>query len=168
MISYVQGDATRPNVVGTKIIAHVCNDIGAWERGFVLSLSQTYPGAERAYRSWYQQNDEYGMLPFKLGEVQLIKVSDDTYVANMIAQHGIFARNNVPPIRYDALERCLQTLRLSAGVLGTTVHMPRIGCGLAGGRWSEVAKLLDKHFSGVEVYVYDFNTGDDRTIHWNQ
>jgi len=63
------------------------------------------------------------------------------YVANMIAQHGYRSANGQIPLRYDALETCLLkvTEALEDGDLGPweyKVHMPRIGCGLAGGRKS--------------------------------
>jgi hypothetical protein len=37
---------------------------------------------------------------------------------------------------------------------GATIHMPRIGCGLAGGRWDEV-ELIINEVCTVDVYVYD-------------
>ncbi|MFE3494555.1 hypothetical protein [Streptomyces sp. NPDC059175] len=41
--------------------------------------------------------------------------------------------------------------------LGASVHMPRIGCGLAGGRWSRVEPLVVERLvaRGVAVTVYD-------------
>ncbi|SOE07774.1 hypothetical protein SAMN06272765_8688 [Streptomyces sp. Ag109_G2-15] len=39
-ITYVRGDATVPSVKGAKVIAHVCNDIGGWGKGFVLGAVQ--------------------------------------------------------------------------------------------------------------------------------
>jgi hypothetical protein len=38
------------------------------------------------------------------------------------------------------------------------VHMPRIGCGLAGGTWDKIEPLIDENLAdkGVEVTVYDF------------
>lgn len=39
-IHYITGDATIPIGEGKKIIAHVCNDIGAWGKGFVLPLAK--------------------------------------------------------------------------------------------------------------------------------
>ena len=36
-IQYLTGDATAPTASGNKIIAHVCNDIGGWGKGFVLA-----------------------------------------------------------------------------------------------------------------------------------
>jgi hypothetical protein len=32
-LSYVEGDATDPIGDGPRIIAHVCNDVGAWAEG---------------------------------------------------------------------------------------------------------------------------------------
>ena len=42
--------------------------------------------------------------------------------------------------------------------LGESVHMPRIGCGLAGGEWSQIEPIIEEHLSkeGVAVTVYDF------------
>jgi O-acetyl-ADP-ribose deacetylase (regulator of RNase III) len=34
-ITYLVGDATALETPGLKIIVHVCNDIGAWGKGFV-------------------------------------------------------------------------------------------------------------------------------------
>lgn len=172
MIEYVVGDATDPQVPGPKIIAHICNDVGGWGRGFVLSVTQRYPAAEWAYRGWYQGNIEPTREdpPFKLGEVQLVRVTPDVFVANMIGQHGIMPEGGVQPIRYDAVEKCLQTLHICAKVLNATVHMPRIGCGLAGGKWSEIEPIVNRALArdNVKTYVYDFDTKDHRTIRWNR
>ena len=36
--------------------------------------------------------------------------------------------------------------------------MPRIGCGLAGGKWEEIEPIIERTLAtaGVEVTVYDF------------
>ena len=40
---------------------------------------------------------------------------------------------------------------------GTLIHMPRIGCGLAGGNWDQIEPLLEEHLAmaGFDVRVYD-------------
>ncbi len=172
MIHYVTGDATDPQVTGNKIIAHVCNDIGGWGRGFVLSVTQRYPMAEWAYRGWYQKNIDpiREDPPFQLGEIQVVRVATDVFVANMIGQHGIVPKDGMPPIRYDALAQCLQTLRVCAKALDASVHMPRIGCGLAGGKWTEIEPIVNRALAldDVKTYVYDFDTKDARTISWTR
>jgi hypothetical protein len=39
----VTGDATTPTGEGNKIIAHICNDIGGWGKGFVVAISLWVP-----------------------------------------------------------------------------------------------------------------------------
>jgi O-acetyl-ADP-ribose deacetylase (regulator of RNase III) len=153
-IEYVAGDATRPAGNGPMIVAHVCNDAGGWGRGFVVAVSDRWPEPERAYRSWYRGragND------FRLGAVQVVAVGPDLWVANMIGQHGIRSSGGVPPIRYDALRQCLAKVADEAVAKHATVHVPRIGAGLAGGRWDQVEELLVDELAqrDVAVTVYD-------------
>lgn len=146
-IQYITGDATDPTGGGNKIIAHVCNDIGAWGAGFVLAISRRWPQPEAEYRK------SRGSLT--LGAVSLIPVEPNLWVANMIAQKGVRTRDGVPPIRYDALKRCLEILAVEARKLQATVHLPRIGCGLAGGKWESVEPLIREAMPDTGVFVYD-------------
>jgi O-acetyl-ADP-ribose deacetylase (regulator of RNase III) len=50
----IKGDATSPQDKGRKVIAHVCNDLGGWGKGFVLAVSRRWPEPERDYREWRQ------------------------------------------------------------------------------------------------------------------
>jgi O-acetyl-ADP-ribose deacetylase (regulator of RNase III) len=154
-ISYLKGDATCPQAKGVKIICHVCNDIGGWGKGFVLAISKRWEQPEAAYREWHATGKEGG---FTLGAVQFVQVEPYIWVANMVSQRGIKSGSSGPPIRYDALATCLQQLAAKAKELGASVHMPRIGCGLAGGEWSRVEPLIVEHLCGVgvAVRVYDF------------
>lgn len=153
-IVYTVGDATKPPGAGSKIIAHVCNDIGAWGRGFVLAISKLSPAPERVFREWYAGR-EYN--DFALGAVQFVSVSPEIQVANMIGQHGIRKAGGVPPIRYEAIETALKTVGEKARTENASVHLPRIGCGLAGGKWSEIEPLIERQICALDVpvFVYD-------------
>jgi len=87
-----------------------------------------------------------------------VQVEPYIWVANMIAQKGIKTGSSGPPIRYDAVAACLEKGSTKALELGASVHMPRIGCGLAGGEWSRIEPLIEEHLCGrgVDVIVYDF------------
>ncbi len=102
---YRTGDATLPHGQGPGIIAHVCNDLGQWGKGFVLPLGKRYPEAETAYREWAKRKRD---PPFALGQVQFVEVTPKLWVVNMISQHGIAKRGGLPPVRYDALRDCLR------------------------------------------------------------
>jgi O-acetyl-ADP-ribose deacetylase (regulator of RNase III) len=151
-IVYINGDATSPQSKGVKIIAHICNDIGGWGKGFVLAISKKWKEPERQYRLWYNSGEN-----FNLGEVQFVQVEPYIYVANMIGQKGIKSGSQGPPIRYEAVEACLIKAAQKAAELSASVHMPRIGCGLAGGRWEKIEPLIGRALieKGVEVFVYD-------------
>jgi O-acetyl-ADP-ribose deacetylase (regulator of RNase III) len=118
-------------------------------------VSRRWPEPERDYRDWYRHRASNG---FGLGAVRLVQVAPDVWVANMIGQHGMKAGSKGPPIRYEAVERCLATLADEAVRLRASVHMPRIGCGLAGGSWDRIEPIISRTLSArdVPVTVYDF------------
>ena len=153
-ITYLKGDATNPQAKGVKIICHVCNDIGGWGKGFVLALSKRWDEPESAYRAWYASGEG-----FALGAVQFVQVEPYIWVANLIGQRGTKTGSSGPPVRYDAIAAGLAKVAEKARELGASVHMPRIGCGLAGGEWSKVEPLIEQHLcgAGVVVTVYDFD-----------
>ncbi|MFF9350619.1 macro domain-containing protein [Streptomyces sp. NPDC014734] len=154
-IMYVQGDATAPHGKGVKVIAHVCNDLGGWGKGFVLALSRRWPEPEAAYRRWHREragND------FALGATQLVQVSPYIWVANMVGQRGMRRGGKGVPVRYEAIDTALGAVADRAVHLGASVHMPRIGCGLAGGTWDRVEPLIERRLlsRGIAVTVYDY------------
>lgn len=154
MITYVHGDATQPVGEGNKLICHIVNNIGAWGRGFVLSLSKRYSAPEDYYRRWATGEC---VTPFCLGQIQLVEISTTLYVANMLAQDGIRSKDNPTPIRYGALNQCLERVQVFCAIYNCSVHMPRIGTGLGGGDWSEIEPIINEcltHY-GIPVTVYD-------------
>ena len=76
----------------------------------------------------------------------------------MIGQRGIKTGSNGVPIRYEAVEEALEKLAIEAQKLEASVHMPRIGCGLAGGKWSKIEPLIEKTLikNEIKTIVYDF------------
>ena len=59
----IRGDATSPQAKGPKIIAHICNDLGGWGKGFVLAISRRWPEPERAYRQWHRERSSNDIEP---------------------------------------------------------------------------------------------------------
>jgi O-acetyl-ADP-ribose deacetylase (regulator of RNase III) len=156
-IRYVRGDATQPDPY-SGFIVHVNNDEGGWGAGFVLALSNRWPWPEKQYRQWHFDGVSAMGRPFALGEAAFVAVEPDLYVVNMIAQHG-YAKPGEPAIRYDALESCLTAVANKATDFGNApVHMPRIGCGLAGSTWDQIEPIVQRTLSDrdIPVTVYDF------------
>ena len=153
-IKYVTGDATNPVGPGKRIIAHCCNDAGFWNAGFVRALSERFRQPERDYRRWARGLTP---VPFRLGQVQFVRVQPGLCVANIIGQSGIRSASNSKPIRYDSLREGLARVRLLALPHNASVHMPRIGAGLAGGGWETISAIIEDELCshGVNVTVYD-------------
>lgn len=132
-LKYVVGDATVPQGDGNKIIAHICNNCGQWGGGFVVPLGKRYPVAKDSYKKWYQDGDDFG-----LGYTQFTWQDDELCVANMVAQDNT-KQFYGPPIRYDALEKCLNDVAFLALTCEAIVHASywdwfgrrELGCGRA-------------------------------------
>lgn len=160
MIHYVFGDAAYPDVSqGGVFLAHVCNDVGKWGAGFTRAVEHRWPGSgarwKRVVEGWGDR---------QLGQIHFDPTNADrdaVVLANMVAQHDV----GTAQIRldYPALRKCLRMLAVVAsadfdrGGGMVPVHMPRIGCGLAGGRWELVEPIIQETLvrAGVEVVVYD-------------
>jgi len=154
-IVYIKGDATVPQAKGVKIIAHICNNLGGWGKGFVLAISKRWQSPEQEYRQWHRNRSKND---FSLGNIQIVQVEKYIYVANMIGQQGMKTGSNGVPIRYEAVKKCLEKLVQEAISLDASVHIPRIGCGLAGGKWGKIEPLIKETLikNNISTTVYDF------------
>lgn len=156
-INYVTGDATQP-VTTPAIIAHICNNRGGWGAGFTGALSKRYPAAEKYYRYCYRVQSNH-----TLAAIQIVRrdVSEQTdmVIANMIAQNG-YSKPGKPAIDYTALLYCLRSLAVVAlrDFPAYSVHMPRIGTGLAGGDWAAIEPMIMQELceKGIQVTVYGY------------
>jgi hypothetical protein len=152
MITYLTGDASDPIGKRPCIITHVVNDIGAWGAGFVLAVSKKYPRDHIVYKHWIE-----GSGPFKVpgwkGTILPIPHDDGVTDVLLLAQRGVGRRHGSIPLDYMYLAASL--LELSTYGDGQPIHMPRIGCGLAGGTWDRVGPLVENYLRDREVYVYD-------------
>lgn len=161
-IEYVTGDATNPKGEGLKVIPHCCNTVGAWGAGFVLALSKKSKIPETSYKKWYRDgyytSDRAGKVPFQLGKVQFAPFSKSVIVCNIIGQQGVGYNNGLPPIRYDSIKGGFDMMRELMLADKFSVHMPRIGCGLAGGEWDKIEEIIKETLCnhGIQVTVYDF------------
>lgn len=159
-IHYVIGDATEPLETGNRILAHGCNNFGAWGAGFTRALTAQWPQVVDAYDEIIRKFP----LPERGGQVSLIPVQKTLWVAHVITQHGLIGPDNPKPVRYEWLEKGFRALGKIAPNLtpneDISIHMPRIGCGLGGGQWEKVEPLIQKYLCdvGLDVYVYDLPT----------
>ena len=166
MINYVNGDLfaavkTEKRRYG---IPHIVNNIGAWGSGFVIPLGKSVPLAKARYKA---------DCPV-LGEVQVVPIiepgewahtKDLSLVFNMCAQNGISGRSTGPedkvnskPIKYEALVKCMATVRQ---VLKTheidVIYAAKFGSFRAGGNWSFIEELIEEMWSDFDVTIFEFS-----------
>ena len=155
-LHYLIGDATKP-ISNPAIIAHVCNDIGGFGRGFVVSLARAFPEVKESYLRWFS----YPVKP-ALGNVQIVNTHvEGISVANMVAQHGVRWEGKNPPIRYDALEQGLKQVYNHADQNKKIVVAPRLGAVLSGGDWNIIENIFQRVMT-VETYIYTLPSQKDR------
>ena len=152
-ITYLKGDATDPKQIKDEkmFLLHVCNNKGRWGRGFVLAISNR----------WYEPESEYRKLKnYDLGVIQIVKINDDLSVVNMIAQNGLGTYRR--RVDYKQVKVCLNSFNSwvteykKKHKTNISIHMPRIGCGLGGGNWKTVEKIINNEIGEHNVFVYDF------------
>lgn len=169
-IAYVVGDAVQCSAsadpLENKIIAHIVNDYGGWGRGFVVPLRSKYPSAEGYYRLWSQGDGPRNFYcysgEFGLGMNQEVRVAPNVMVVNMCAQKGNSTPSQPVAVQYPDLRDCLCSLWATARQFNASVHMPRIGCGLGGGRWDDILRAMydgylqnNSALRPIATYVYD-------------
>lgn len=160
MFRYVDGDATETGDKGV-VIGHLCNDLGIWGAGFVLSLSERWLGPEEAYLSLW--DDEICQKSELRGEIQVVEASESVIVVNMIAMDRINTRKmrkrarskaELDRIDYVALRKCLKSLAKVAPE--RPIQMPMIGNGLAGGDWGRIEAMIQEELADRDVTIFRF------------
>ncbi|HEY3971581.1 MAG TPA: ImmA/IrrE family metallo-endopeptidase [Candidatus Sulfotelmatobacter sp.] len=160
-ITYVRGDATSTRGDGSKVLVQVVND-GAFTwggGGFAAAVKNKWPSAQRAF-TLEVTNDK---AKLKLGNVIANELQPNVVLTSLVAQHG-YGPSPRPRIRYGALRDGLLQVAKIAKAKNATVHMPRIGTGLAGGAWPVVEEIVREVLvqAAIKVFVYDLPQGKER------
>jgi O-acetyl-ADP-ribose deacetylase (regulator of RNase III) len=161
MLKYIEGDATDP-VSDTKynIIVHVVNDEGVMGAGIARTIREKWPHVYSKYVSLFKSPAKDRATA--QGQIQIVRADGDLFVCNLFGQSGIGPFYGLPAVRYGAIEEGLLRLnhRIATANDKTSVslHMPRIGCGLAGGSWAKVQDVIERVFedSDIPITVYDY------------
>ena len=128
------------------IIAHQCNCFCNMGSGIAPQITKRYPAARLADNATTKGDSD------KLGTFTRAIISrnvngetiDDGIVYNLYGQYG-YGGNGVNT-KYDRLEQAMQKMQqqlkdeCDEGIIG----LPLIGCGLGGGDWEVVSKIINK------------------------
>ncbi|MCU5279696.1 macro domain-containing protein [Bacillus thuringiensis] len=145
-IKIVKGDLLQAT---EDIVCHQVNAQGVMGSGLAKDIKKHYPEAFERYRALCLQENKGRHL---LGTCQIIK-SKDKYIANIFGQHK-FGRDGVYT-EMDALKQAFYSLKMRAQKHNLSIAIPfKFGCGLAGGDWNEVFKLIEETFRDYHFTIY--------------
>jgi len=116
-------------------ICHQVNLKGAMNVGLAYNIKEKWPIVYTTYKKYYIQA--------KLGQIQPIRIKNDLFVVNFFSQEGY--RRNKKHIDYPAFTTCLEKIKLFRDhkYPNLSIYFPyKIGCGLAGGNWNIVHKMI--------------------------
>jgi hypothetical protein len=154
-LKFIKGSAVVPEAAGFRYILQIVNDHGHYVGKFAAQVSKRWPTVDTNYRQWYRNS----MGRLRLGSIQVIQVQSDTVVINMVAAHGVEPdENETPPIRYDALDKCLDEAGKEVAYNSGSVHIPRFGAlDESGAQWEKVQAHITEQLlkRGINVTVYD-------------
>ena len=148
-VKEIKGDLLTADV---KIRGHQVNCRGVMGAGIAKQVREKYPEAFEQYKALC---DQFGSS--LLGHTQFVTCHDGTIIANMFAQDGFG-----PGLQTNmtALDECLSQVATLAYRVNASVGFPKLlGCGLAGGDWDEVTKLIGNYF--------DFKGGGCTIVEWD-
>ena len=145
IIKIVDGDILQAS---ENILAHQVNCMGVMGGGIAKQIKDKYPSVFDQYSKFFINNKFTA-----LGKCQIVKAEDDKYIANLFGQYK-FGRDK-QYTDYKALEEALFSLKVSAKDHNKSIAIPyNVGCGLAGGSWDIVYKIIEDVFSDYDVTLY--------------
>lgn len=150
------GDILTPN--NTECVAIVCHQVnckGVMGSGLALQIKNRFPDVYYNYRD---KCDQIAEGVGGLGDVQFCSaLSDAGYiVANIFGQYGYGRDKRYTD--YDALRKAFNTI--AKAFPNFTIRIPyKLGCGLGGGDWSVVSKIIQEKLvdAGVNVEIWKMN-----------
>ena len=105
------------------------------------------------YAELFLENDKWVRYPDENGKW----VTQELFVVNSYTQYH-YGKNHTDgvskPLDYEALTLCLR--KINHTFKGKHIGLPQIGCGLAGGDWNVVKKIIKIELKDCDVTVVIF------------
>jgi len=150
IIKIVDGDILQAE---ENIICHQVNCQGVMGSGLAKQIRAKYPEVYASYIKYCRgckDNNPKNLL----GEVQTVLVNDGKVIANLFGQFNYGKGKQYTD--YKALKQSLEGILTIATMVGDdSIAVPyNLGCGLAGGDWNIVYKIIEEVFDDYDVTIY--------------
>ena len=131
--------------------------------GIAKQIRDRYPNVYEEYKQNVNSHvNKYELL----GSVLISWIDKEHLVANFFSQYN-YAPRTIRHTNYDRFETCCEYLKEFINTVypdrtrDIRIGFPyKIGCGLAGGDWSIVIKIIEEKFAGPEwnVEIWEYET----------
>ena len=149
-LTYRTGDILTPNTSARGVVVcHQVNCRGVMGAGLAKQVRQMYPGAYTLYK---EKCAEIKQGKGGLGDVQFCYyLSQSGYIiANIFGQDGYGHSKRFTD--YDALRKAFT--EIAQTFPNHTIRIPyKMGCGLGGGSWPKVLRIIEEALVANEVQV---------------
>jgi len=149
MIKYIRGDIFKGK---EDIIVHGCNCFKAMNSGIAKQVRALYPGAWKADYDFGEVGDENKLGDFTQWIGTHVYYPQRVKIINAYTQY----RYGTDSIKcdYEAMANAFRKIRI--GNPFHSIAMPKIGCGLAGGDWNIVSKIIEEVFGDRKITIYEY------------
>jgi O-acetyl-ADP-ribose deacetylase (regulator of RNase III) len=146
------------------VVVHGCNCFCTMGAGIAPHMAKAfgcddYPLEEEEHRG---DINKLGCIEFGYHELPNKRI----YPVNAYTQYG-FGRNHdggkMAPVDYEAITLCMR--KINNYFEGKHIGLPLIGCGLAGGDWARVEKIIKAELVDCDVTIVHFKQQENVSEH---
>lgn len=150
-MEFVNGDITN---VTFGFICHQANCQGVMGAGVALAIRNKWPVVYTEYRRAYTNGE------LKLGNVVFVHIKHNLLVANLCGQDkygrtGTFTDYKAVTKALTYLDKVRQEVNEKTGLIIPVYFPNRMGCGLAGGNWDIMIKIIKKCIPDAKIISYN-------------
>jgi len=137
------------------VVVHGCNCFCVMGAGLAPQMARAFGADKFALEQPRFKGviNKLGMIDYEYRDVPGRKLA----VVNAYTQYG-FGRNHAngteSPVDYEAIQMAFR--KMNHIFKGKTIGVPQIGCGLAGGSWSIVRKLIHAELADMKVVIVNY------------
>jgi len=143
------------------VIGHGCNCFCTMKRGIAPQMANEFRCDKYPleYPDFKGDINKLGQIDFDHVEIQLEnrdQICKEIQVVNMYTQYHWNDPDPLSgvPLNYDALYLCL--LKMNHLFKANHIGLPKIGCGLAGGDWERVKKIIKNTLNACDVTIVNY------------
>lgn len=158
----IKGDLIKLAKEGRfDVIAHGCNCVGVMGAGIAKQMADVFR-ANSFPKEKIRNINKLGTIDYQPvgcykynssenynGEIKLVEYSRICILVNAYTQYLPGAN-----LDYEALQLCLR--KINHNFKDKHIGLPKIGCGIAGGKWSKVSKYIQAELTDCKITIVQY------------